>query len=421
MNRQSLSPTVDQGREVPFAPEELIYSRTDDRGIIRAANTVFQRLSGFDWRDLIGAPHRVVRHPDMPKGFFHIFWDQLKKGEPAVGYVKNRCRDGRHYWVLANAIPCPGGYFSIRMKPTSPFFEQIRSEYAALVRREQQENLSAEASAAVFLQRLAQMGFDDYTQFMGHAAEQEVRARNHLLGREEDGEARQISAIVDLLLDALKEQTQLITRFRDLMLLPVNMRLVAARLEPQGGPISQISMNYKSASDEIGARLASFVTGDKNLCRRMAVTARRSLVLNHFAHLQSELLSSYDRRGDGYTGAERRTELQTMTEVERLCIQRADEAIAEAAHLAVGLTEASADVRRMILGLDTIRILGRVESRRDLASEASMSATIDQIDRVQGEISDRLKRLTDLTAAIHTGLSSLRRPAKSTARAFAAE
>ncbi len=106
MHRQSALPSAETGREVPFTADELIYSRTDSRGVIQAANTVFRRLSGFDWPDLIGAPHRIIRHPDMPKGFFHIFWDQLKKGEPAVGYVKNRCSDGRHYWVLANAIPC---------------------------------------------------------------------------------------------------------------------------------------------------------------------------------------------------------------------------------------------------------------------------------------------------------------------------
>jgi aerotaxis receptor len=420
MNRQTAPLSADTGREAPFTADELIYSRTDDRGVILAANTVFQRLSGHDWKDLVGAPHRIIRHPDMPKGFFHIFWQQLKNGEPAVGYVKNRSKDGGHYWVLANAIPCPGGYFSIRMKPASPLFEKIREEYATLVDRERRESLSAEASASLLLDRLAQIGFADYTQFMSSAAEQEVQLRNQALGRPQDAEARQISTIVDLLYEALKIQSLLVARFRDLMLLPVNMRLVAARLEPQGGPISQISMNYKSASDEIAERLASFVTGDRNLCRRMAVATRRALVLNHFAHLQSELLRAYDRHSTGYSGPERRTELQTMTEVKQLCLTRAEAAIAEAAHLAVGLTEAAADVRRMILGLDTIRILGRVESRRDLASETSMSATIDQIDSVQAEISVSLKRLTDLTAAIHGGLSGLGRPKSAARRAVAA-
>jgi aerotaxis receptor len=421
MNRQTAPLSADTGREAPFTADELIYSRTDDRGVILAGNEVFQRLSGQDWRELIGAPHRIIRHPDMPKGFFHLFWQQLKNGEPAVGYVKNRSKDGGHYWVLANAIPCPGGYFSIRMKPSSPLFDKVREEYAALVDRERREDLTAQASAQILLERLGQMGFADYTQFMSSAAEQEVQFRNQALGRPQDSEAHHISAIVDLLHEALEIQARLVAGFRDLMLLPVNMRLVAARLEPQGGPISQISMNYKSAADEIAARLGAFVTGDRNLCRRMAVATRNTLVLNHFAHLQTELLDNYDRIVPGYTGPERRTELQAMTEVKQFCLSRAKAAITEASHLAVGLTGAAADVRRMILGLDTIRILGRVESRRDLASETSMSATIDQIDSVQAEISVSLKRLTDLTAAIHSGLLGLGRPAGAAQRAVAAE
>lgn len=401
---------ADVSRELPFAPEELIYSRTDERGIIKSANTSFCRLSGYEWREIIGAPHRIIRHPDMPKGFFHIFWDQLKRGEPATGYVKNRSRDGSYYWVLANANPCDGGYFSIRVKACSPFFLRMVAEYAALVKREQQENLTAEASAKIFLARLGELGFDSFLHFMSHAAEQEVQARNALIGRQANGESEQIAGIATALDQALKEQTLLVARFRDLMLLPVNMRLVAARLEPQGGPISQISMNYKSASDEISARLASFVSGDANLSLKMAAAVRQSLVLNRCAQLQSELVANYDRANNGYDSTERRVEGKIMSEVEKFCMQRATEAIANAAQLAVRLNESSADVRRMILGLDTIRILGRVESRRDLLSESSMSATIDRIDSVQGEISASLKRLTDQTSAIEVALTSLRRP-----------
>lgn len=419
MHRQSSPSAPDHGREVPFAAEDLIYSRTDDRGVIRAANSVFQRLSGYDWSDLIGAPHRIVRHPDMPKGFFHIFWSQLKKGEPAVGYVKNRSKDGRYYWVLANAIPCPGGFFSIRIRAASEVFDLIRREYVAVVQREQQENLRPEASAAVLLQRLNDLGFEDYPHFMSHAIEKEVQCRSAAIGRDFGRDGRQISDVVDRLVDAIKEQAHLVTRFRDLMLLPVNMRLVAARLEPQGGPISQISMNYKSASDEIGARLASFVSGDANLCRRMVAAVRRSLVLNRCAQLQSEMVGRYDRYDPAYAGIDRRVELQAMQEAESVCTRLADEGLAQSVHLAGELNDASADVRRMILGLDTIRILGRVESRRDLAAEASMSATIDQIDRVQGEISDSLKRLSDQAAFIHAVLIQLRRPR--TGSAVAAE
>lgn len=416
MTLQLKTPHVaDASRERPFTAEELVYSRTDDRGVIRAANAVFRRLSGFDWSEIVNAPHRIVRHPDMPKGFFHLFWDQLKRGEPATGYVKNRSKDGSYYWVLANAIPCEGGYFSIRIKASSPFFQRIIAEYAALTKREQHENLSAEASAKILLTRLAELGFENFMHFMSHAAEQEVQARNALIGRPPHADTEQLSSIASLLDQALNEQTLLVARFRDLMLLPVNMRLVAARLEPQGGPISQISMNYKSASDEISARLASFVSGDANLSRKMASAVRESLVLNRCAQLQAELIASYDLDVPSVDEPERRPEGEIMSSVERLCLRRATESIANATQLAVRLTESSADVRRMILGLDTIRILGRVESRRDLLSESSMSAAIDQIDKVQGEISASLKRLTDHTSAIHATLINLRRsPAMAT-------
>lgn len=408
-------PAPESAGEVPFQAAELIYSRTDERGVIRSANPVFRRLSGHDWPELINAPHRIIRHPDMPKGFFHLFWSLLKSGQPAVGYVKNRSKDGRYYWVLANAIACDGGYFSVRFKPSSPLFDTIRAEYAALLRLEQQEGLTAEDSAQVFLARLAALGFSSYLEFMSRATSEELRARNRLLGRQEDREGLSIAALVDLLVEAQQEQDRLVARFSDLILLPVNMRLVAARLEPQGGPISQISMNYKTASDEITRRLTSFVSGDANLCGRMAAAVRAALVLDRCARLQSELVQADDRVDGTYTDPERRVEGEILKQVETLCISRAQDALAEARQLAVNLTEASTDVRRMILGLDTIRILGRVESRRDLHSEASMSATIDQIDKVQGEISVSLKHLTDLTAAIHASLTTLHRPSRAIA------
>jgi PAS domain S-box-containing protein len=401
---------TDTAREIPFAAEDLIYSRTDPRGVILAANPMFIQLSGYSAEEILNAPHKIVRHPDMPKGFFHIFWSLLKSEEPALGYVKNRSKDGRYYWVLANAISCGDGYFSVRIKPFSQLFGLIRAEYASLIIREQEENLSAEASAEILLGRLATHGFKSYMEFMSQVASEEARARSTALAQGEQREDGKIAALVDKLVEAQAEQDRLVARFSDLMLLPVNMRLVAARLEPQGGPISQISMNYKTASDEITGRLSSFVTGEANLCKQMANAVRLSLVMNGCARLQSELVRTYagpEGQGAGQQGA---AEGAILKRVEDLCISRATDSLAEAGRLAVNLTEASNDVRRMVLGLDTIRILGRVESRRDLLSESSMSATIDQIDKVQGEISDSLKHLTDLTAEIHVSLASMRRP-----------
>ncbi|MCW1934377.1 PAS domain-containing protein [Pararhodobacter zhoushanensis] len=128
----------DTGQEVPFDLLELIYSRTDTRGVICAANDTFDRLAGYGWRDTIGAPHKLVRHSDMPKGFFHIFWSLLKSGVPAVGYVKNRNKDGRYYWVLAAAIPCEGvflGSTQAQFGPVPNHPRRIRAPSAARAER----------------------------------------------------------------------------------------------------------------------------------------------------------------------------------------------------------------------------------------------------------------------------------------------
>ena len=120
MSAPSPKPSLhSEGSELIYGFDELIYSRTDPRGVIVSGNDVFERLSGVPWRELIGSPHRVIRHPEMPKGFFHLFWSMLKSGEPAVGYVRNRNVNSGYYWVLAAAIPSEGGYFSVRMRPST--------------------------------------------------------------------------------------------------------------------------------------------------------------------------------------------------------------------------------------------------------------------------------------------------------------
>ncbi|WP_283177420.1 hypothetical protein [Gemmobacter sp. 24YEA27] len=97
--------------EAEFAFSELIYSRTCPRGLIRSGNSVFRRMAGIPWSDLIGAPHRVIRHPDMPKGFFYLFWQMLKAGEPAVGYVKTAKRMAAITGSSRRQCPAKGGSF----------------------------------------------------------------------------------------------------------------------------------------------------------------------------------------------------------------------------------------------------------------------------------------------------------------------
>lgn len=114
---------------------EYIVSRTDTRGVITEANPYFYEISGFSEAEIIGSPHNIVRHPDMPEEAFKDLWETLKAGKPWTGYVKNRCKNGDHYWVIANVTPLwengsIAGYLSVRSKPERADVESIAKVYA---------------------------------------------------------------------------------------------------------------------------------------------------------------------------------------------------------------------------------------------------------------------------------------------------
>lgn len=91
--------------EVRLAYDELIISKTDLSGRITYANKVFMRISDFSEEDLLGQPHNMIRHPDMPRGVFWGLWNTLKQGREFFGLVKNMTAHGDYYWVLANVRP----------------------------------------------------------------------------------------------------------------------------------------------------------------------------------------------------------------------------------------------------------------------------------------------------------------------------
>ena len=110
-------------REYPLADDALIMSITDPESHIVYVNLDFVEASGFEHSELTGQPHNVVRHPDMPQQAFADMWNTIKGGESWVGMVKNRRKNGDHYWVRANATPIEQdgritGYTSVRIKPS---------------------------------------------------------------------------------------------------------------------------------------------------------------------------------------------------------------------------------------------------------------------------------------------------------------
>lgn len=118
--------------EVPFGFDEIFCSRTDGRGVIQAGNAVFRRVSGYEVFRLVGAPHKIVRNPIMPKAAFYLLWERLRAGKPTGVYVCNRSQDGRSYWVFAVNFPIRDGFMSVRFKPGSAHFDRVRDMYKDL-------------------------------------------------------------------------------------------------------------------------------------------------------------------------------------------------------------------------------------------------------------------------------------------------
>ena len=125
------------GNERTFPAQQRLISTTDLKGQITYCNDAFIEISGFSRDELIRAPHNLVRHPDVPPAVFAHMWETLKTGRPWMGIVKNRCKNGDHYWVNAYVVPVLDdgkvtGYESVRSKPTAEQVQRAQALYSRI-------------------------------------------------------------------------------------------------------------------------------------------------------------------------------------------------------------------------------------------------------------------------------------------------
>lgn len=124
-------------KSIPLDDDTTLMSTTDLHSYITHANDTFVQVSGYSLSELQAQPHNLVRHPDMPKAAFADMWYTLQQGEPWSGIVKNRCKNGDHYWIRANAVPMVRegkvtGYMSIRIRATEDEIAAVEPLYHAL-------------------------------------------------------------------------------------------------------------------------------------------------------------------------------------------------------------------------------------------------------------------------------------------------
>ena len=151
MHRAKVAPT---GVERRLGADELIVSKTDAKGVITYANDVFCRIAAMREEDVVGQPHNVIRHPDMPRAVFKLLWDTIAGGQEIFAYVNNLAADGANYWVFAHVTPSYDaagritGYHSNRRAPHRDAIAAVTPVYAALVAEEARHPRATDGLAA---------------------------------------------------------------------------------------------------------------------------------------------------------------------------------------------------------------------------------------------------------------------------------
>lgn len=145
----------------PVDPRVLLVSTTDAKGRITHCNQAFVDVSGYRYDELIGQPHNLIRHPDMPPEAFRDLWATLKCGRPWSGIVKNRCANGDHYWVHANVTPVledgrAVSFLSVRTAATDEEVKQAEALYARVVREREHPTIRLHAG------RIRRVGWRDW-------------------------------------------------------------------------------------------------------------------------------------------------------------------------------------------------------------------------------------------------------------------
>lgn len=377
----------------PFKLEEIFFSRTNNRGIILAGNEIFRRVSHFEWQELIGAPHKIIRHEDMPKGVFQLLWDTIKDDRPIAAYVKNKAKDGLYYWVIAIVIPTEGGYLSVRIKPSSEIFDVVQDLYKSLIIEETNTKITPEESAQLLIEKIKDLGFSDYSNFATHALSEELVVRDKALNASADKNIESYKEMI-VSVDGLQLETDKLTsEFEALNSISTNMRIIASRLEPSGGPISALSENYWSLAQEISDWFRGFVSESGNAFGTINHTINDGMFLSCTARVLVEAVHQFRNEKRAVEGISVKTELQSL---DGLVVRYSKSsikglhAISEEAHR---ISSAVPIMRRYITGLSATRIMCKIESARLTGDGESLSGIIEQLGSFQQTIEVQLDEI----------------------------
>ena len=396
-----------ENEEAPFALGENFFSRTDERGIIQSGNYIFKRVAHFDWDELLGAPHKIIRHSDMPKAVFWLLWDTIKKGQPIGAYVKNKTKDGLLYWVYAVVVPVEDGYLSVRIKPTSALLDVIKKEYATLREVELTDSISSAESAALLLARIGELGFADYSEFASHSLSEELIARDIGLENRAD---RNIAAYQKMLslAELLKTETSaLMHEFQTMKIVPSNMRIIASQVESAGGTIGTLSQNYGSISEEIFDWLDKHVAGPDSDFSAIRGSIEDSMFLQCASRILKEVAEEFAHERRDLGGINISIEQAKLNDLAGQYVAKAADGLKRVGDVSELISDAAKKLQRHVLGLSTMQVMLKIESARLPDGGTRLDGVIEQLNGFQNAVKDQLKQINGHSDHISVLVGSL--------------
>ncbi len=157
-----------RNEEKSLKEEDFIVSKTDLKGKITYGNKIFTEMSGYSEDELLGTPHNILRHPDMPKIVFKFLWNRIQHKQEIFAYVKNITKSGASYWVFTNVTPSLDkdgtirGYYSVRRKPNSKAVDEIKGVYKLLLDAEKRGGISASDKVMTDFLKDKGLSYDEY-------------------------------------------------------------------------------------------------------------------------------------------------------------------------------------------------------------------------------------------------------------------
>ena len=380
-----------------FDPSDLFMSRTDERGVIQSGNSTFKRLAGFDWPELIGAPHKLIRHHDMPRAAFWRLWNELEKGNWFGAYVKNRAKSGLYYWVFAVALPIEGGYLSVRLKPTSPLRETVAGLYKQLCEAEARGQ-TPEEGAEIIEATVRDLGFRDYHAFMGYALGTEYTARCEMIGAPVDPGVEKFETVCQLMQELSGEVDRIKTLFAAIKNSPTNLNILGSRLSTGREPMQVVAQNYGILSDELYNTISKLGDGlterlDTAFMGRMGHCAS----LLYEEAIQKFMAEEPNRGTRGHIH-----ESKILLGALRRFVDAAEQGCTQIEHEIRLFAEQASRLRRMLSGLAMTRVICRIES----AAVQEDTNSIDEISARLTVFQDELGKALDRIASICDKLNS---------------